>query len=207
MAVLNCSKTRNNSGNRPKAINIALNNYHMRYLIFFTALLCTTGLQAQKLVKQKLDDNIIVKIPAGFYPMTAEDRQQRYQSPRIPLALFTSPDRMVDFGVNRSFSIWQEGDLKLMQDFYEASINELYDKVNFLDKGIKTVNKRDFVFFEFESIVYPETKFQDKVTKYTYLMYVLKDGTTYLFNFTCPLPEKGRWQETARAVMSSIKLK
>ncbi len=179
----------------------------MRYLIFLLILLLPFNLRAQKLVKKKLDDDIMVKLPADFYPMTAEDRQQRYQSPRIPLALFTSPNRMVDFGVNRSFSIWQAEDLQLMQDFYDAAIRELYDKVTFLDKGIKTVNKRDFVFFEFESVVYPEAKFQDKVTKYTYLMYVLKDGTTYLFNFTCPLRDKGYWQPIAHAIMSSIKLK
>lgn len=179
----------------------------MRYTLFFIIISFSLSTKAQKLVKVKLADNLSIKLPDDFTPMTKEDRDQRYESFRIPIALYTSPDRMVDFGINRSYSIWQENDFSLLEEFYKASIIELYDKVKFINKGTTTVNKREYVFFEFESIVYPANKFQGKIAKYSYLMYTIDEGTTYLFNFTCPIKEKGRWQEKAHQIMASIKLK
>ena len=161
----------------------------------------------EKLIKVKLDDKVTIFIPEGFTPMTPEDMAQRYESYRRPLALYTDRDRLVDFGVNRAYSIWQEDDLETMMEFYQASIMELYDKVDFIDSGIKTVHKQQFVYFEFESIVYPENDFQGSISKYTYLMYALSDGTTFLFNFTCPRNMRQQWQPTVNTMMSKIKLK
>lgn len=179
----------------------------MRYALFLIFLLFFAEASAQKLVKQKLADNISVNLPKDFYPMTDEDKAQRYESARLPIALYTDPDRLVDFGVNRSYSTWQQGDLELMEEFYQASILELYDKVKFIDKGIKTVNQHDYVFFEFESVVYPENDFQGNIAKYSYLMYALEGGTTYLFNFTCDLGARNRYQSIAHKIMASVKLK
>ena len=178
----------------------------MRYILFFIILLYSIDVDAQKLVNHKLADNISVRLPKDFYPMTDEDKAQRYESARLPIALYTDPDRLADFGVNRSYSIWQQSDLKLVEDFYQASILELYDKVKFINKGIRNVNKHDFVFFEFESVVYPENDFQGNIAKYTYLMYGLEDGTTYLFNFTCELSTRNQYQATAHKIMDSVKL-
>ncbi len=179
----------------------------MRSFLFVFILLFSIEGTAQKLVKVKLNENISLRLPKSFTPMTEEDKQQRYESVRLPIALYTDPDRMVDFGVNRSYSRWQEGDLKILQDFYEATILELYDKVKFLDKGVKTINDHDYVIFEFESAVYSENEFQRKIAKYSYLMYGLEGGTTYLFNFTCELRLSSQWKSTAHAIMDSVKLK
>jgi hypothetical protein len=179
----------------------------MRYVLFFTILLFGAQVEAQKLVKRKLADNISVRLPKNFEPMTDEDKAQRYESARLPIALYTDPDRLADFGVNRSYSTWQQGDLEMMEEFYQASILELYDKVNFISMGIKTVNEHDFVYFEFESYVYPQDKFQRNISKYSYLMYALEGGTTYLFNFTCEHNVSKQWQGIAHQVMASVKLK
>ena len=179
----------------------------MRYVLFFIILLFAADINAQKLVKHKLTDNISVRLPKDFYPMTDEDKAQRYESARLPIALYTDQDRLADFGVNRSYSTWQQGDLKMVEEFYQASIIELYDKVKFISKGIKNVNKHDFVYFEFESVVYPENDFQGNIAKYTYLMYCIEDGTTYLFNFTCELGARNQFQGTAHQIMESVKVK
>jgi hypothetical protein len=179
----------------------------MRHLLFFAILFLSVSVQAQKLVKTKLGANISLKVPDNFTPMTDEDKLQRYESSRLPIALYTDPDRLAELGINRAYSIWQEGDIAMMQEFYEASITELYDKVDFLKKEIANVNGHDFVIFEFESVVYPENKFQRNITKYTYLMYALNDGTTYLFNFTCEKATKSQWLNTAHKIMASVKLK
>jgi hypothetical protein len=179
----------------------------MQKAFLFLMVLSLFSFSPDKLVKVKLNDKVTVYIPESFSPMTKEDMELRYESYRLPLALYSDPDRLVDFGVNRSYSRWQPEDLEMMGEFYEASILELYDKVTFIDKGLKEVNGHEFVYFEFRSIVYPENDFQDSARKYTYLMYGLSEGTTYLFNFTCDKPLQEQWQSTARDMMSRIKLK
>jgi len=172
--------------------------------------LLTIGLlsfTSDKLVKVKLNEKVTIYIPSSFSPMSKADMELRYESYRLPLALYSDPSRLVDFGVNRSFSRWQPEDIEMMGAFYEASLMELYDKVTFIEKGLKEVNGHQFVFFEFQSIVNPENEFQDKAKKYTYLMYGLSEGTTYLFNFTCDLHLQNEWQEVANEMMNQIKLK
>ncbi len=179
----------------------------MQKAIFFLVVLGLLSFSSDSLVKVKLNKEVTVYMPEDFTSMTKEDMKIRYQSYRAPLALYTDPSRLVDFGVNRSFTQWQEKDLEMMGQFYEASLLELYDKVDFIDKGIKEVNGHRFVYFEFNSLVYPENDYQDTARKYTYLMYGLTGGTTYLFNFSCENTLKGKWQDTARQMMSQVKLK
>ena len=179
----------------------------MKKLTLPILILGLLSFSSDKLIKIKLNNEVTVFIPENFTPMTKEDIEIRYQSYRVPLALYTDESRLVEFGVNRSFSRWQPEDLEMMGQFYEASLMELYDKVNFIEKGMKEVNGHKFVFFEFESIVFPENDFQDKARKYTYLMYALSEGTTYLFNFSCDQYLQEEWQLTAKNMMGRIKLK
>ena len=174
----------------------------MQKAILILLILSLFGFSSDKLVKIKLNNKVTIYIPQSFSPMTKEDMGLRYQSYRLPLALYSDPSRLVDFGVNRSYTKWQPEDLEMMSKFYEASLMELYDKITFIDKGLKEVNEHEFVFFEFQSIVYPENEFQNSVRKYTYLMYGLSDETTYLFNFTCALNLQDEWQTTAHTIMS-----
>lgn len=179
----------------------------MKKLVFAAALLVSLAFTSEKLMKVKLNDEVTIAVPKTFTPMTQQDMELRYESYRLPLALYTDSDRLIDFGINRSYSRWQEKDLEMMGEFYKASILELYDKVKFLSEGVKEVNKHRFVIFEFQSIVYPENEFQDAVRKYTYLMYGISNGTTYVFNFTCPSSMQDEWQPTAQEMMDAIKLK
>jgi len=179
----------------------------MRYLVISSLLLLNVTADAQKLVKQKLTDDISIRVPDDFYPMTDEDKLQRYESARLPIALYTDPQRAAELGINRSYTLWQDGDIQLLLKFYESSILELFDKVEFIAKGTKSINNHEFAFFEFESVIYPANDFQRNIAKYTYLMYALKGGTTYLFNFTCELRSKAKYQPIAKEIMESIKMK
>lgn len=157
--------------------------------------------------KIKLSDTVTVFVPKDFTPMTSADIKQRYLSYRKPMTMLTDPDRIVDFGVNRSFSLWNEGDLELLSKFYRTSLLNLFDKVEFIDTGIRTVNDHEFVYFEFISTEFATEDFQHNISKYTYLMYGLSEGTTYLFNFSCPLHVKAQWQSTAHQIMDAVRLK
>jgi hypothetical protein len=178
-----------------------------RIPFLFLFLLVSLLSQGQSLTNVKVAENIKVKLPKDFTPMSDEDKAQRYESSRLPIALFTSPDRVADFGVNRAYSVWRESDLEMLEEFYESTIMELYDKVEFYNKGIREINGKQFVYFEFTSVVYPENEFQRNIAKYTYLMYALSGGTTYIFNFTCEKSAEQQWKGLANQVMASIKLK
>ena len=161
-----------------------------------------------KLVKQNLGDGIIMKIPDTFIPMSEKDMWQRVTSYRKSIALYTDMNRLIELGVNRSYSVWEEGDYQMMHDVYKSSILQLYDEVDFLKEGIVEIKRHPFVVFEFESKMNPDESLgSGAITKYTYIQYTQFKGQTLVFNFSCPFYQKEQWQSLVTNMMNSISLK
>jgi len=168
-----------------------------------------------KLVKTKVNDKITVSIPQGWRPMDGMDFNERYPSVRAPLAAYTSEDRLVDFSVNISATTWPDADLALAQQFFKASLMNTFDRVEMIDQGIHEVNKKKLIFFEFESRINGNRQqegFKDPVLRYTYIQYLIEPGKTeagktVVFSFNCLKRVKEDWQETAREMMKSIRVK
>ena len=162
-----------------------------------------------KLVKVKVTDDITVSIPQEWNPMDALDFTQRYPSVRAPLAAYTNIDRTIDFSVNISATQWPDSDLEMAQQFFKASLVSMFDRVEMINEGVQEVNKKKFIFFEFDSRINGTRQEgqQDPVLRYTYIQYLLEPGKTLVFSFNCSRREKQDWQETARVMMKSIKVK
>jgi len=162
-----------------------------------------------KFVKTKVGENITLLLPREFSPMTEVEVPDRYLSYRSAMALYSSPDRQIDFSVNRSYTRWRSSDLELMQEFYRSTIMNLYNEVEFITDEIRTINGRQFVVFEFISTVRSEeSAFRQKVIrKYTYVQYTIYDMNPLVFNFTAPAHYKNDWQDPAEKIMESIKIK
>ncbi|MEM9671521.1 MAG: hypothetical protein ACFB15_29460 [Cyclobacteriaceae bacterium] len=163
-----------------------------------------------KLVPVKVSDEIGVSLPESFQPMTEEQMQRKILSARPPLAAYTSPDQRADFSVSASNTRWQANDLPILKDFYRSSLMELYDDVDFLDEGIRTVDKVQAAFFEFTSVVKEDENAvvpKPPVHTYTFVQYTIHQGKTLVFTFSCPLRQQEQWQPTAQKVMNSVKLK
>lgn len=163
-----------------------------------------------KLKKTKVSDNISMKIPTDFLPMSEQDMWQRSSSYRKALALYTDPDRVVELAINNAFSRWEEGDIRILQNMYKASIQEIFDEVDFINEEIKNVNGRDFAVFEFVSKIKGDPARlgqQDSIVKYYYIQYTILEGGTMVFNFSCFNYLKDDWMETARSMMNSVKIK
>ena len=109
-------------------------------------------LQSEKLVKVQVNDQITLKIPESFSSMTMEDQQQRVQSYRKPLAIYSSMDRYVELGVNIAYSKFRSSDLEILRDFYKASLANLFTEVKFHSEEITEINGRPFVIFSFTSL-------------------------------------------------------
>jgi hypothetical protein len=124
--------------------------------------------------------------------------------------MYTNPDREVDFGLNITETRWRQEDLPLLQKFYKSGIAKLYTKVNFLQDTISTINKRDYVVFEFVSELKDDEtnsiQRSSAVKQYSYMQYTVKDNKVHVFNFTCPTHLRPKWQEIAREIMQTIKI-
>lgn len=163
-----------------------------------------------KLVKTKVNDQITISIPKDWRAMDDMDFTQRYPSVRAPLAAFTNDDRTVDFAVNISATQWPDADLEMVKSFFKASLMNMFDRVDMLSEGIREINGKKFIVFEFESRVNGNRQqegFTDPILKYTQIAYLIEPGRTLVFSFNCPKRMKEEWQETAGAMIKAIKVK
>lgn len=161
----------------------------------------------EKMVKTKVTDGITVKLPESFYAMGATELAQRFPSVRRPLGAYTNEDRLVDFSVKISATQWRESDIEMAQQFFKASIYNLYDRVDPIQEGLREINKKNYIVFEFDSRINGDEDNRQSVRAYSYAQYLLINGKTLVFTFTCPIKLKEKWQPMAREIMNSIKVK
>lgn len=163
-----------------------------------------------KFIRVDISEEISVNLPESFQPMTEDQMQQKFLSARPPLAAYTSPNQAADFSVSAANTRWRADDLPILKDFYRSSLLELYDEVDFIDEGIRSVDDKQVAFFEFTSVVKQnEDAIAPKppVHRYTYAQYTIRQNKAIVFTFSCPRQRQSQWQPTAQKVMGSVKLK
>jgi hypothetical protein len=162
------------------------------------------------LVKTKVTKDITVSIPRGWIPMSQMDFVERYPSVRAPLVAYTNDERSADFSINTSATQWPDTDAELAQKFFRASLMNMFDKVDFIDQGVRESGGKKFIFFEFESRVNgnrTEAELKDPVLRYNYITYLVQKDRTLVFSFNCPRRLREEWYKTAAAIMKSVKVK
>lgn len=170
--------------------------------------LALSSLASVKWVKAKLPDGVTVSVPDLLVPMTPDDMAQRFPSVRAPLGAFTNVDRLTDFSVNISATNWPDADVELAGKFFKASLQNLYDRVDFLSEGIHRVHKKKFIYFEFESRISGERRqgLQDPVLKYTFIQYLVQRDRTLVFTFSCPKDQEEMWRPLAMEMMKRVRV-
>jgi beta-galactosidase beta subunit len=179
-------------------------------LVFLIVTSCLVAASSQDLVKTKVSDRVTVSLPADFFPMTPEDITQRMPSVRAPLGAYTNQDRVVDFSVNISATQWPDGNQEMAAKFFKAALYNLYDKVVVISEGTHTIKKKNYIYFEFESRTNASQRLEgmsEPILKYTYIQYLVEPKQTLVFSFNCPRTVREDWQETARAMMKSVRVK
>jgi hypothetical protein len=177
------------------------------FLLFSVFLM---GFDQPKLVKTKVAEGITVSIPQGWRPMDGLDFTERYPSVRAPLAAFTNEERLVDFSVNISATRWPDTDLAIAQQFFKASLSNMFDRVEMISEGVHEVHGKKFIYLEFESRVNgnrAKEGFTDPVMKYSYIQYYIEKGRTLVFSFNCPKRGREEWQASAGAIMKSVRIR
>lgn len=182
----------------------------MRYLLIIFLLAGSAFVNGPKLVKTKISDGISASMPENFTPMLPEDIVQRLPSVRAPLAAFTNPDRDVDFSVNISATQWPDSNQELAARFFRSGLQNLYDKVDFINEGVMEIHGKRYIFFEMESRMNgskANEALRAPVVKYTYIQYLVEKNRTLVFSFNCPGKLKDDWSETAGQMMKSVRVK
>jgi hypothetical protein len=184
---------------------------NMKYLLI-SFLLFWSGLDEGKMVKTKITKEVTISLPKSFRPMTDDEIADKYLTAKHPTAMYTNPDRVVDFGFNQTETRWRQADLPMLKGVYKGSIAGLHGKVTFIQDKIARINDREFIVFEFVSEVTdvdPEGKPRSGNAKrqYSYIQYTVQGGKILVFNFTCPAQVQTKWQPTAQAIMESIRVR
>ncbi len=162
-----------------------------------------------KWVKTKLPSGVTVSVPDQLSPMTPEDMAQRFPSVRAPLGAFTNADRVTDFSINISATNWPDADVEMARKFFKASLQNLYDRVDFISEGVQSVHKKKFIYFEFESRISGDRRkqgLQDPILKYTFIQYLVQNDRTLVFTFSCPKDQVEEWKPIAHEMMKRIRV-
>ncbi|GAA4359900.1 hypothetical protein GCM10023185_26990 [Hymenobacter saemangeumensis] len=162
-----------------------------------------------KLTNTKLGTGLAVGVPSNFVAMPDDGIAVKFPSPRKPIAVYTDPSGRVDFSVAVRTTTFESMDYAVLSKVYKASIQRLYTKVDFLKEDIRTVNGREFIFFEFVSTLTDNRRSSQlpPIKKYQTIQYAIKGPEVYVFTFTAPAEEQRQWQPTGLAVMNGINLK
>lgn len=178
-----------------------------RFVLLFCLLLC--GFAPPKLVKIKVGHGITIMIPKDWRTMDGLDFNERYPSVRAPLAAYTNEERLVDFSVNISATQWPDADIEMAKGFFKATLLNTFDKVDMISEGVREQHGKKLIYFEFNSRVNGNRKqeeFRNPILQYSYIQYLIQSEKTLVFAFNCPTRLQPDWQETARKMMTSIKL-
>jgi hypothetical protein len=180
-------------------------NIGLLFLLFFNPVT-----ETHRLVKTKISKNITVSIPSELMAMTADDIALRHPSVRKPIAAYSDIDRMIDFSIKTSATQWPDANIEMSRKFFKAGIYNLYDRVEMIEEGIQEIHNKNYIFFEFDARINGDRRAlgdQDSILKYNYVLYLVEKNRTLVVTFSCPDQVKSEWQETAHAVMMSLRIK
>lgn len=185
----------------------------MKYAQFSILLLlmvtAATSTAQERLVKTKVNEQITILLPERFNSMSDGERVDKFVSSKTPIAVYTSEDRTVDFGINTNIMPWIEGDEEKLRSFYKGTYETLFDKVEYLQDTIREINGKKFIIFEFISSLEEENAFSGKKSSsyYSYIQYTSYNNQILLFNFGCKPRQMNEWQAVAKEMMESIRIK
>ena len=166
------------------------------------------AISQEKMEKHEINEEISYMVPTSFVLMSSSDRIRKFVSAREPLAMHSTVDREVDLGINWNPMRWTSSDNEMVYGFYKASIQSMFDNVEFIQDEIKEVNGKKFIVFEFVSTLKSENAFSGTKSSryYTYIQYTSYNNQVLLFNFGCKARLMSTYQSVAKDIMNSVKI-
>jgi hypothetical protein len=186
-------------------------------LLFIFSAFNFAGQMPDKYKRKRIGEGVTLLIPNNFTEMSDEEIASKYFTPKRPLAIFRSPDRKAEIGVNSSIFEWgevgmeSEMNMELLKGFYKGAIaNSFYEKIKFLNEGeIVNIGDRQGVLFEFIGAI-PENP--DAIvnkggrSRYHQVLYSVYNGKVLIVNFSVGGTDYKYWQEHATKMITSVKI-
>ncbi len=203
------------------------------FILLGSIAMCFVQTTPFKLVKRNLCEEVQAKVPDNFHQMTDEELARKYYTYKKPTAMFTDEKGKIDFGVNINDTEWEYKDLPILKSFYKSSLLRTFTTITLekagknqkgedivkekretslemLQEGIKTINKHQFIYFEFLSEVKPDqyaVKQESSMRMYSYMLYTIHKEQALIVNFSCPEYLRKQWQPTAAEMIESVVLR
>ncbi|MBR0571954.1 hypothetical protein KB205_15060 [Microvirga sp. STS03] len=182
----------------------------MRYLAFLAIILIAgAAFAAPKLKKINLTKEISILLPKDFMPMSDDDIAREYPATTRPVAAYTSPDGNIDFNLTLKRSTFHAEDLDMLREFYKANLVETFTNIDFIRQEVTEVKGQKFIVFEFVSRL-ADTRGASNlrpVQKYSIIQYTIVGRQLQIYTLHIPFQLKNDWQDTAREIMGSVKIK
>lgn len=183
---------------------------NMRYIAFLAIILIAgAALADTKLKKHQITKEVSVMLPRDFMPMPDDGIARKYPAANKPIAVYSSPNGQVDFSMAQKRSQFGQQDLNMLRDVYKASLMERFTKVDFIRDEVTSINGRDYIVFEFVSVMADERNAThlSPVHKYSIMHYTIQGNQLMIFSMHAPFTLKNQWQNTAREIMGSVRVK
>lgn len=183
---------------------------NMRYLAFLAIILIAGATLADtKLKKTQITKEVSIMLPRDFAPLHDDGIASKYPAANRPVAVYSSPNGQVDFSMTQKSSPFRAHDLKMLREMYKANLLERFTKVDFIRDEVANINGRDYILFEFVSVMADERNGSHlaPVQKYSIMLYTVQRNKLMVFSLHMPFMMKNDWQDTAREVMGSLKIK
>lgn len=175
------------------------------------------GQMPDKYKRKRIGEGVTLLIPSNFVEMSDEEIASKYFTPKRPLAIFRSPDRKAEIGVNSSIFEWgevgleSEMNMELLKGFYKGAIaNSFYEKIKFLNEGeIVSIGDREGVIFEFIGAIPEDPNAiinQGGKSRYHQVLYSVYNGKVLIINFSVGGTDYKYWQEHATKMITSVKI-
>ncbi len=192
-------------------------------IISFTLVLCAFTL-TMKLKKVKAG-NVAMQVPATFEELDELTRHGEYSGKNAPIAVYRSPRdksaiaiyhtadsirvKTIKYQKHLGRDARFDRDLQLEYAFKKASFSGKFQEINFIQDGVKTINGKEFIYFEFDGVIEAVDRLGRKsLTKvYNYMLYTYVKENIYSISFICSDKLKGDYQETIGKVMETVKVK
>lgn len=185
---------------------IAASEYFMKLLFTISIFVQFSTIAQVTLMPRELTDNLSMKVPLEL----SQEPPTLQRTTSTTLASFISRDRRSDLSINKSQLRWSEADEELLSQFYKANILNIYDQVDMMREGVKEINGRKFIVFEFTGQVVDEPnafKTAKRRSDYTYIQYAIVEDGILIFRFTSSARTKNYWQSAIQEAMDSVAFK
>lgn len=110
--------------------------------------------------------------------------------------------------MNISATTWPDGNTDLAGKFFKASLQNLYDRLDMISEGTQMINKKKYIFFEFESRTSgdPQAGTAGSYSKvYLHSVSAAERQNTCL-HICMPKEPKDEWQPVAHEIMKRIQV-